>query len=1355
MKLYEAKNIITEVFENPFDKDKFSYFIRNLLKNMQTAEFLRSGYNIPKAFEDFIASYERLGKYEDEEGNLIDVLIVKLKRDHSIDYARSTQRNFVRWYLNDKGKDAALVAFTTEKSSEWRFSFIKMQYSLEKKKDELTPAKRSSFLVGESGKSHTAQRQLIDLLKNDHAPYLSDIEDAFSIEAVSDEFYEKYKALLFNLVDEIKNIVKEDKTVKEEFESKNISILNFSKKLLGQIVFLYFLQKKGWLGLDEKEKYGEGDKNFLRSLFNKAKPGENFFNDYLEYLFYDALSKKRVTDYYERFKTRIPFLNGGLFDPIEFYDWQKTDIVIPNEIFSNRKGDEEGTGILDVFDLYNFTVKEDEPLETEVAIDPEMLGKVFERMLDVTERKSKGAFYTPREIVHYMAQQSLLYFLVSQASSLGISNENDWKADLETFIHYGEHIIDKDIAVAEGKLKNTAENKKIPDSIKQHANAIDKALEDIKICDPAVGSGAFPVGIMNEIVKLRKLLTPFIVSQASSLGKTNQDDRNTLPNQDDWGTIYFDKNAETEIHERDLPHWSQKGVAYFVTFRLADSIPDSAKAKIKRDRENWLSRYKIKDTSELKKLPKQARIEYHKLFSKRYDELLDKGYGSCVLAQPEIKELVEKALKHFEGKRYFLDEFIVMPNHVHVIVIPKGDWTLDKITHSWKSFTANEINKITGNSGQVWMHESFDHIIRSEKQLHKIRQYIKDNPKVSHTSSMGMGDGSQAFGLRESNQGNWNPLPNQDDWDTQRSAYRFKLNAIQNSIYGVDIDAGAVEIAKLRLWLSMVVDEERINTIEPLPNLEYKIVQGNSLINIPDGTAINDALATEIEKLTTAYFHITDKEKKQDQKQIIDTKIQEQLQFVSDMAGYTIDFDFKLFFHEVWKEKEGFDVVIGNPPYIAGKSGIITKELKKIYNSNYETAEYQLDTYILFVEKGHKILKKKGVFNYIIPNTWLANHRLIKIRQFLLTQTKINEIVLLLAEIFKNATVDTLLLITNKMIINDNRIKIIEYKNNHFDLKHFIKQNSLKENKKFVFDIHLNESHRSIIKTIERDTIPIKDISYINRGVHAYRKDGYGKSKFSEGYQTHRDYDEKSYHADTKIDETYFPEVRGKNLQPYYYETNGLFVSYGDWLAEPRELKYFTGERIYLRKIVGKTLFCAYVKEKNIADQSVYISKLNNTDFLTKYVIAILNSRLLAWYFRICNNEFDDLFPQIKVAEFKELPIKKLDKELQKKIVKVVDYLIQIKKNENETMSFYFEQLIDGMVYELYFENEIKQAGCDILKYLDDLPEIKDEMSDDEKLKIITKVFNKLYDKESPVRKNLEAMEDVEEVKIIKESLEK
>ena len=752
MKLYEAKNIITDVFENPFDKDKFSYFIRNLLKNLHPAEFgTRSGNIIPPEFRDFIASYKRIGKYEDEESYEIDVLIVKLKRNHSIDYARSTQRNFIRWYLKRKGRDAALVAFHTEKSSEWRFSFIKMQYSLEKKKDELTPAKRSSFMVGESGKSHTAQRQLIDLLKNDHAPYLSDIEDAFSIEAVSDEFYVKYKTLLFNLVDEIDKIVEKDSTVKNEFESKNISVLNFSKKLLGQIVFLYFLQKKGWLGLDEKEKYGEGDKNFLRSLFNKTKPGENFFNDYLEYLFYDALSKKRVTDYYERFKTRIPFLNGGLFDPIEFYDWQETDIVIPNKIFSDRKEDEEGNGILDVFDLYNFTVKEDEPLETEVAIDPEMLGKVFERMLDVTERKSKGAFYTPREIVHYMAQQSLLYFLETELNrtisynklgdkqseifgnedrkgQLGLLTENKAcvvpKADLEIFIHYGEHIIDKDIAIETGKLKQTANKQTIPESIRQNAEAIDAALENIKICDPAVGSGAFPVGIMNEIVKLRKLLTPFIVSQASSL-----------------------RNSE-------------------------------------------------------------------------------------------------------------------------------------------------------------------------------------------------------------------------------RSAYRFKSNAIQNSIYGVDIDAGAVEIAKLRLWLSMVVDEERIDTIEPLPNLEYKIVQGNSLINMPDGSLRNGDLENEIERLTKNYYTITDKQKKQEQKEIIDNKIHQLLASASEFSGYNIDFDFKLFFHEVWNEKDGFDVVIGNPPYVNIYS--IDEKQKKVFKKIFTTAFKKFDLYVLFFEKGIQILGNRCNINYITSNKYFS-----------------------------------------------------------------------------------------------------------------------------------------------------------------------------------------------------------------------------------------------------------------------------------------------------------------------------------------------------------------------------------------------
>ncbi|MBC8484865.1 MAG: transposase, partial [Bacteroidetes bacterium] len=128
--------------------------------------------------------------------------------------------------------------------------------------------------------------------------------------------------------------------------------------------------------------------------------------------------------------------------------------------------------------------------------------------------------------------------------------------------------------------------------------------------------------------------------------------------------------------------------------------------------------------SEFKKLNQHKKIEYYRLFSKRYDDLLDNGHGSCILMNKKCKQIVEKALNYFDGERYYLDKFVVMPNHVHVIVIPRGEWTLSKITHSWKSYTANELNKITNQRGSIWMSESFDHIIRSLEQLERIRQYI-------------------------------------------------------------------------------------------------------------------------------------------------------------------------------------------------------------------------------------------------------------------------------------------------------------------------------------------------------------------------------------------------------------------------------------------------------------------------------------------------------------------------------------------------------------------------------------------------------------------------------------------------------
>jgi len=185
---------------------------------------------------------------------------------------------------------------------------------------------------------------------------------------------------------------------------------------------------------------------------------------------------------------------------------------------------------------------------------------------------------------------------------------------------------------------------------------------------------------------------------------------------------FFDPDVKLNVHRRKLPHWRQEAVIYFVTFRLADSLPIEKLAGLKEEKTRWLA---------LNPLPhNQHQVrEFHRSFSGRINEWLDAGYGSCILAHPEIYRLVEGVLNFFNGQRYKLGENVVMPNHVHALVQPLGDHELDRILHSWKSYSAKEINKITGCEGSVWHRESYDRIVRSPTQLARIEEYIRDNPK--------------------------------------------------------------------------------------------------------------------------------------------------------------------------------------------------------------------------------------------------------------------------------------------------------------------------------------------------------------------------------------------------------------------------------------------------------------------------------------------------------------------------------------------------------------------------------------------------------------------------------------------------
>ncbi|HOC71719.1 MAG TPA: transposase [Candidatus Hydrogenedentes bacterium] len=188
--------------------------------------------------------------------------------------------------------------------------------------------------------------------------------------------------------------------------------------------------------------------------------------------------------------------------------------------------------------------------------------------------------------------------------------------------------------------------------------------------------------------------------------------------------LFFDPSQPVDHLSGNLPHWRQEGTTYFVTFRLADSIPLERLRQWELERNLWIERHPPPHT------PEQT-SEFWTLFPERFHRWLDAGHGACPLGVPAVSEFMETVLRHFDGDRYVLGEHVVMPNHVHAIVSPVPGVALSDILHSWKSYSAKRINQMTGRSGRLWQHESFDHIVRNPKQLERISAYIRDNPKGS------------------------------------------------------------------------------------------------------------------------------------------------------------------------------------------------------------------------------------------------------------------------------------------------------------------------------------------------------------------------------------------------------------------------------------------------------------------------------------------------------------------------------------------------------------------------------------------------------------------------------------------------
>ena len=412
--------------------------------------------------------------------------------------------------MEDLGVHNALIVFYSQDSSSWRFSLLTLKKSWWEK--EFSDPKRYSFLLGVGEKIKTPEKYLKKQIVS-----FEDLLSRFNVEVVRKEFFNHYLTLYTRLY----KAIQDDSEFVNLLKRQWVDGVSFTKNLLWKIVFLYFIQKKWWLWVErDKEFWKDGDKNFMRTIWNdfqknnesltKEKTGY-FYNDYLEWLFYDGLNKDRrdSDDYFPNLKMRVPYLNGWLFQ--EDYKYWDTNISkISNSIFSNSEND----GILDIFDTYNFTIDEDDLYDSDIAIDPEMLWRIFEKMISISDKnideivsiyeskkkieidkelnKKFGAFYTPREIVHYMTKESIVAYLIN--SLWGKKEEKEQKIRL-LFEYKDKHLTWKD-------LRQTDFSKSF-EELGDIIEDVDNSLRKMKILDPAVGSGAFPMWILHEVSTVR------------------------------------------------------------------------------------------------------------------------------------------------------------------------------------------------------------------------------------------------------------------------------------------------------------------------------------------------------------------------------------------------------------------------------------------------------------------------------------------------------------------------------------------------------------------------------------------------------------------------------------------------------------------------------------------------------------------------------------------------------------------------------------------------------------------------------------------------------------------------------------
>ena len=828
-----------------------------------------------------------IGQMEDIDGRLLGFFYTRVADGGDVRRKRVGLRKLISPYLK-YDVDGAIAIF--DDGHHWRLSYI---CDL---KEGNTSAKRFSYIMGdEKGQYKTPLERLERVAEMKGRYKLSDLREAFSVDALSKEFFNEYHDHYDIIVDELK---------RQGFEGATIH--DYVKKMMGRIVFLHFLQKKRWL---------DNNPAFLRDLFFFSPHQSDFLEQVLEPLFFGIFNTE--SDQRENLFTnehwdkgllkqwvKLPYLNGGLFEKDEV---DKQKIKLPASLFED---------LFSFMASYNFTVDENDPDDAEIGVDPEMLGKIFESLLE--DNKAKGAFYTPKEIVRYMCKESLIAYLSSQIGK-SQSERKEQKDDSDS----------SDGSGCDKFIRAFVESHEMQPALEPYRDIIDRALREVKICDPAIGSGAFPMGLLNEL---------------------------------------------------------------------------------------WRCREALCDSS-----------------------------------------------------------------------------------------TPSKLEGVSEGRGRV------------------------------------------------------------------SSRVDLKKEIIENNIYGVDIEKGAIDIARLRFWLSIVVDAD---TPEPLPNFDYKFMQGNSLIEgyngfdlsrisnrLPGGQSKSiqlvlgldsDLSRKNLQRLMRDYFSVTDHKRKASMRQAINDEVKH---LISDSIGGTpaamanlekLDcsstkdfFLWHTWFKDIF-DKGGFDIVIGNPPYIqlqadGGKLGELYKDW------GFYTFARTGDIYSLFYEQGWNILAKGGHLCYITSNKWMRAGYGEKTREFFTTRTNPILLVDLGANVFENATVDTNILLFSKASNQKETLSVTFTEDSLENLSDFVQQQgcvcSFSGNDSWVI---LSPIEQSIKRKIESVGVPLKDWDIqINYGIKTGFNDAFiiTTEKREEILAACRDEDEK-----TRTAELIRPILRGRDIKRYGYDWANLWL---------------------------------------------------------------------------------------------------------------------------------------------------------------------------------------------------------------------